>query len=932
MISTIDKAEVLFDEPNLMEVVIAWVSTLSSAGNRALRHTATFIALGMSTALCNVGRDMIENKARLQRQVDGERKKSKSNKGRVSEMDAAKQKVDKQEEALKELLSTLLETVFVHRYRDVDPNIRYDCINELTSWIVTYPDVYFEGTYLRYLGWLLSDQKAEIRLVVIKGLTRLFRDTTKLTGLESFTEKFRPRIVEMASRDSDPAVRAATIELLDLLRDAQFLEPDDIDAIGKLIFDSEPRVRKAVVSFFVANVEDGYQMKLEEIGGTETIEEIFDGDRNQEDFDSPRLEWLKLKALVEQLQSYDGQLQIEPADALKVEHTNTYMLTPGMESRFSLAAEGICEQIPELDWQLLAGYLLYDHSKPVQNGTRNSTDGMSQFKEAVRLTSEEELLLLEVLNTSVRVTLSISAASALEKAKKSSRAQRVADQDAMEEGARHLTTVIPKLLNKFGAVPEAASSILRLEHVLSPESQDYAAYGNLLEDIKKQFLAHVKPHVLEQASRALLHAKTAADADELAQDKLTGLTDDAIDKLNLLAQNSDLKTRGSLDEEELAVLEASTTRLEMLIRIEDISTILETTPTESRKKTLTSAPIDTLLALLNRGLPQEDLDAELNGQEDNVIRHAASALSFYFLWKIKGMTASIQSAGSVPAVTTRSVAARRQIFADKLTRVLSAKVIADDLRVSIAGTLIDLYIAFSSLANAQPTKRASETNGSSEGTTSKAYLELVAEIPKSTQQALLKVLEFAEKAFAKRGKRTLENPLSDNDEPATDDEPEDDEAPDDNEDETVGESRLAQTLLSEKRLCEFAGKLVLGIWGGVIDGKKEDMNGAVKKRLKRNKARLGPNFKAIVEAMDKGAPNAPKSRKAATKVAPAAAPTPPRSAGAQKSQAVVIDSSDESEDEAEVDEEAAEKDQEEEAEQADDADSVNAEPESIQGD
>ena len=40
---------------------------------------------------------------------------------------------------------------------------------------------------------------------------------------------FRPRMVEIAARDAEPGVRADTIELLDKLRDAELLEPDDID-------------------------------------------------------------------------------------------------------------------------------------------------------------------------------------------------------------------------------------------------------------------------------------------------------------------------------------------------------------------------------------------------------------------------------------------------------------------------------------------------------------------------------------------------------------------------------------------------------------------------------------------------------------------------------------------------------------------------------
>jgi hypothetical protein len=52
----------------------------------------------------------------------------------------------------------LIISVFVHRYRDVDPNIRKDCIQEVGSWVETLPDIYMNPSVLRYLGWMLSDK------------------------------------------------------------------------------------------------------------------------------------------------------------------------------------------------------------------------------------------------------------------------------------------------------------------------------------------------------------------------------------------------------------------------------------------------------------------------------------------------------------------------------------------------------------------------------------------------------------------------------------------------------------------------------------------------------------------------------------------------------------------------------------------------------
>lgn len=46
----------------------------------------------------------------------------------------------------------------MHRYRDVDPNIRMSCIQSLGVWILSYPTLFLQDLYLKYLGWTLNDK------------------------------------------------------------------------------------------------------------------------------------------------------------------------------------------------------------------------------------------------------------------------------------------------------------------------------------------------------------------------------------------------------------------------------------------------------------------------------------------------------------------------------------------------------------------------------------------------------------------------------------------------------------------------------------------------------------------------------------------------------------------------------------------------------
>lgn len=46
----------------------------------------------------------------------------------------------------------------MHRYRDVDPTIRMSCIQSLGVWILSYPSLFLQDLYLKYLGWTLNDK------------------------------------------------------------------------------------------------------------------------------------------------------------------------------------------------------------------------------------------------------------------------------------------------------------------------------------------------------------------------------------------------------------------------------------------------------------------------------------------------------------------------------------------------------------------------------------------------------------------------------------------------------------------------------------------------------------------------------------------------------------------------------------------------------
>lgn len=945
----------LYDQPEIMENIETWVGTMSSAGNRPFRHTATAVALGVVSELCQRAKEVVESSANHLRMSEKEKKKPRVNKGRVQELESVVKTNNTKREKLDEQINSWFETVFIHRYRDVDPRIRVDCVQALGQWISTYPEFFFDGTYLRYLGWVLSDTNAPTRLEVVKELQRLYKDTNKINGLKTFTERFRARMVEMATRDTEPNVRSASVQLLDTLREAGLLEPDDIDSVGRLIFDSEPRVRKSVVAFFSENINDLYEAKVDELGGSEALDEASHGVEDT-DYDSPRLEWLKLKCLVELFQSYDAEDQDLPAQVERWPGGLGYsLIASGVESRFSIAAQSLYNSLPEIEnWKVLAGYVLYDHSRPTRNGA--SQDAESLIKTSCQLDAQEEIILLEVLNAAVKMSLTETAEATAEKKGKRTKKEREELAERQEEEARHLAALIPRLLKKFGAQPEAASTVLRLEHVLNLEifqelRQDSTTYAALLDDINKQFLTHGNESVLSEASRALLHARQFDDLGEITEGKVQALWQDTMDALHKLSRGKDVTVRGGLSNNVLTGLTNTVVRLASLASVSNCVEAFENSPSPSSARKgkgrarasnadeAARPAIDILIEMLGRGIPSSDTTPETDVLEDALVTNAAKAVLFYFIWKIKAWQGKISSNSSVPGDDVFAVAGREDAFIAGLTKILQKRKGADEVRLTIAGFLLDLFCAFVSLRNARKKGQATQQEDD--------WTALILEVNPSTQATLRELLAATERVFAKKSRKHLEEAVDEDDDPLSDDE-DDDEPEDepDDDDDARREQRLLAVLLAEQRLCELASKIVMGVLAGVVDGKEvprkdgERGAGPMRKRLERNKARLGQNFKQVVEFLNMekkgkgGAARSAKSAKGKTAETKEAPKTVDKAAAAPKSKEIIEMEDDEDDDEEMQDgeEEVEHEDADDPIEEVEDIGAAHDEVESVLGD
>lgn len=929
---TIAQTGLMYEDNQLMENIQVWICTMTSATNRPLRHTFTIAALGVTSGLCNIASDIAESTAKMMRQKETEAKKARANKSRLATIDQEVEELNQKLEHIKAMITDWFDTVYVHRYRDVDPKIRIECCDALADWIMLYPDMFFDGQHLRYLGWILSDTNEGTRAEVLKQLANLYRDQDKLAGLKTFTERFRARIVEIATRDAHTNIRAAAVDLLDTLREAGFLEPDDIDVVGKLIFDSEPKVRKSVVGFFAENVNAAYELQIEDMGGQEALDEAL-AQPDDEEYTNPRLDWLKLKCLVEQLLTYDEDTGLPS----QIERVTPYgaelgLVAAGIESRFSLAAQALYDVIPEIrSWEVLAGYLLYDHSQTPTDDVGDDIEAM--LRRNCKLSEQEETALLDILNATVRIRLQ-RLAEAL-KDKKKVKTQRLQDQDEQETIAKRLTSYIPQLLKKFGALPEAASLCLRLERELNlevfQELRQNSALTALLDDINKQFLTHQSERVLGEAISSILHALGNDELRELVDSKTRSLWDDLSGTFDALRRGRDLSVRGSIEQNILAGISNIVLKMSELAKATE-PTILDqiAAPPKSRTKNKKHAPLDTppissLLQILDRGVAAEELDNEVEEAENALVCHTMSLMLPYFLWKCRNFSTHIEAGTRIPDDELTAVAERRDVCITALMRIIESRKGADELRVEAADLLLDLYNLFRALQSLKA--RADKTPKKANGRAADAnddWEALCQEIDSQTVRLLLQILTTLETNLAKRLRKRLEGPDVDDEPIDEDDEPEssDDEA----EDEQLQNQKQIRALLAEERLCTFGSRIVHGVQVGSLNSADEK---ALRARLERNKNRLTPSWKEVVGHLDINKQVKGKGGKKAA----------PKESAKAKSKAIVIE--DESEDEeAEADEDPIEDDEmpdaeagaEDEQTNGERAESANGEVESVLGD
>lgn len=232
----------MLDDDKFMSHLLAWCTPFTTCNIRPLRHIFTITVLTMQSSLCDVMTLIFPALEKALRQLANASKgrSKRTAKNALESLQFTVNTFTAQKNTIESLFLINTEAVFIHRYRDLDSLIRQECVKSLGYAIDTYPDYFFQASYLRYLGWLLSDPVSLVRAEVVRILVSLYehataRNKTLDTGFRQFTERFKSQLMLMATRDDDAQVRLRSTSICCLLLKIGFLNDQETKTMGTSI-------------------------------------------------------------------------------------------------------------------------------------------------------------------------------------------------------------------------------------------------------------------------------------------------------------------------------------------------------------------------------------------------------------------------------------------------------------------------------------------------------------------------------------------------------------------------------------------------------------------------------------------------------------------------------------------------------------------------
>lgn len=232
------QCSILYDS-YLMDAIISLLTGLADSMIRAFRHTSTLAAMKLLTAVVGVHLNLDVNKHNAQRlyEVEKNRISGKRTNYRLDQLERKGKEYEQKLLEIQNMMNAIFKGTFLSRYRDVIPEIRATCMEEIGSLINTYPDTYLNDSYLKYIGWMLYDKQPEVRLKCLLGLQGIYSRKELVYKMDLFTSRFKDRIVSMPlDKDHEVAVQAMKLLMLMSQNCEDVLSDEDCETLYQLVY------------------------------------------------------------------------------------------------------------------------------------------------------------------------------------------------------------------------------------------------------------------------------------------------------------------------------------------------------------------------------------------------------------------------------------------------------------------------------------------------------------------------------------------------------------------------------------------------------------------------------------------------------------------------------------------------------------------------
>ena len=222
----------------MMKDLISRLSELVMVGQPDLRAASTM-------AIWQLSMSCMERTVELEQKLQVGSRQSKASKTQSKKLQAVKHSMDawkRNKAELDNLVETsTLQGVFIHRYRDSNPQIRVDSLNMIARLTIVRPDLFLKDKYLKYLGWMVSDKSSDVRVAALKGLLAPFREIAKkkpigpkslaidVHYMQNVCRKFLNRFVDCTEDSQSNVVQELAMELLLAMLQNEFLDDWDDD-------------------------------------------------------------------------------------------------------------------------------------------------------------------------------------------------------------------------------------------------------------------------------------------------------------------------------------------------------------------------------------------------------------------------------------------------------------------------------------------------------------------------------------------------------------------------------------------------------------------------------------------------------------------------------------------------------------------------------